>query len=467
MTSASRHRGPRRRAPSRLQVSAVDAAGNVSQRHAGRLRRQHSAGSCRPGSRGRERLAADERLRSLMGEPAEQRQRRSLVPTGSSAAPTEAVPRRASEPDRSDAKAARSPRARTRGISPASSGSKTPQATSARRTRRCRSPSASIPSRQSSRFSAPDPADPLRVAVTRIDRLLRDGERRDRDARQSATSTWHGLPTELQGSELVAYVDDERFRRGSYEFRARGEDQAGNEASTGKRTDGSAATFRLPARIDTRLAVGAPRGARGNAGVDRRTCSLATGACCVCAGRLTNADGQPTRRRPRSKPSRRGPMAQPCRSALRRPIATGRFRYVLRATRNRDVAVPLRAARGESAPPPPASICTCRARPRFESTDASSETARAVLFTGRVVDADPCPPNGQAASRCRRYFRGRWRTFSTLRTDRRGALEIPLPLRRYPRPRDVPLPRPAAVGGRLSVRRRDVSRVAKVVVLGP
>ena len=75
-----------------------------------------------------------------------------------------------------------------------------------------------------------------------------------------------GCRQSSKGSQLVAYVDDERFRRGSYEFRAHAQDQAGNEASTGKRTDGSAATLRLPARVDTRLMVGLLRSSAATAG---------------------------------------------------------------------------------------------------------------------------------------------------------------------------------------------------------
>src|SRR4029079_12945154 len=114
-------------------------------------------------------------------------------------------------------------------------------------------------------FLAPDPADPLRVVVNALDRHsgMADGEI---EMRETGTATWHGLPTKLEGSQLVAYVDDERFRRGAYEFRARGADHAGIEASTGKRTDGSAAMLRLPARVDTRLVVGVPRRRGGDGG---------------------------------------------------------------------------------------------------------------------------------------------------------------------------------------------------------
>ncbi len=126
--------------------------------------------------------------------------------------------------------------------------------------------------------------------------------------RAAGTTTWHGLATDRQGSLLVAHVDDERFRKGAYEFRAHAVDQAGNEASTGRRADGSAATLRLPARIDTRLAVGVPRTIvrrrveRRNGHrrlVRRRIRRLDSnviarhGRAIRLSGFLANADGQP------------------------------------------------------------------------------------------------------------------------------------------------------------------------------
>ena len=107
-------------------------------------------------------------------------------------------------------------------------------------------------------FEPTDITDPLRVVVNAVDSHsgVASGEI---EMRATGTSTWHGLATERRGSLLVAHVDDERFRRGAYEFRAHAVDQAGNEASTGRRADGSAATIRLPVRTDTRLAVGVPR----------------------------------------------------------------------------------------------------------------------------------------------------------------------------------------------------------------
>ena len=84
-------------------------------------------------------------------------------------------------------------------------------------------------------------------------------QRRNRDACHRDDHVARTRDRSARAPLLVAHVDDEHFRNGAYEFRAHAVDQAGNEASTGRRSDGSAATLRLPARIDTRLAVGVPR----------------------------------------------------------------------------------------------------------------------------------------------------------------------------------------------------------------
>ena len=307
-------------------------------------------------------------------------------------------------------------------------------------------------------FLAPDPADPLRVVVRASDRHsgMSHGEI---EMRASGAGTWHGLPTELHDSELVAYVDDERFRRGSYEFRARGEDNAGNEATTGKRTDGSAATFRLPARIDTRLVIGLRQ--RTRKGLDANVVAR-YGRLLRLSGRLTNADGQSL-----EGATIEALETRPDGTTLPLGLATtndaGRFRYVLRATRNRNVVFRYAGSRrigSASAPfhvnvPGTTSIQVNRRRVR---------NGRSVMFTGRVVTR-PLPPNSKLIE-MQAYFRGRWRTFVTLRADRRGAWKF-----RY---------RFGATLGRVTYRFRAQlpseggypfitgrSRVAKVVVVGP
>jgi hypothetical protein len=266
-------------------------------------------------------------------------------------------------------------------------------------------------------FLAPDPADPLRVVVNASDRHsgMADGEI---EMRETGTTTWHGLPTKLEGSQLVAYVDDERFRRGAYEFRARGEDHAGNEASTGKRTDGSAAMLRLPARIDTRLVVGVPRKRRSDSRRPRLDHDVTAryGTVLRLAGLLSNSEGQPLEAATIEALEER-PDGTSSPNGLATTRANGRFGYVLRATRNRELLFRYPGSRRIGAAtalfdlevPAASSIRVSRRNVR---------NGRAVVFAGRVRSR-PLPVDGKLIE-MQAHFRGRWRTFSTLRTDRRG-----------------------------------------------
>ena len=106
-------------------------------------------------------------------------------------------------------------------------------------------------------FAPGSPEDPLRVAAS-----VSTGIPASRAVRSKCAGRVHPPGTRCNttgGHELVAYVDDQRFRDGTYEFRAHAVDNAGNEASTGSRADGTAASLRLPARVDTRLEVGVRR----------------------------------------------------------------------------------------------------------------------------------------------------------------------------------------------------------------
>jgi hypothetical protein len=312
-------------------------------------------------------------------------------------------------------------------------------------------------------FLAPDPADPLRVVVNGFDRHsgIALGEI---EMRESGTLTWHGLPTQLEGSQLVAYVDDERFRRGANEFRVHAVDQAGNEASTGKRTDGSAATLRLPARIDTRLVVGLLRKVGGNRRGRRfdRNVTARYGKILRLTGLLVNADGQPI-----EAASVEALEDRPDGTSLPIGLATtgpnGRFRYVVRAIRNRDLSFRYAGSRRIGAATSPFELRV----PATSSIRVNRRRVRngqGVVFRGRVASR-PLPTSGKLLE-MQAHFRGKWRTFSTLRTDRSGRWRF-----RY---------RFGATLGRVTYRFRarlpseggypfisGRSRVAKVVVVGP
>jgi hypothetical protein len=325
-------------------------------------------------------------------------------------------------------------------------------------------------------FEVMDAADPLRVVVNAVDRHS-GVARGDIEMRAAGTATWHGLATERQGSLLIGHVDDERFRNGAYEFRAHAVDQAGNEASTGRRSDGSAATLRLPARIDTRLAVGVPRTIvrraierrNGHRRVVRRRIRRLDGTVVARYGRairlsglLANADGQPIEGATiEAFEQRPGGGAVPV--GLATTGTQGKFHYTVKAVRNRALLFRYGGSRRIGSATTDFTL--------FVPADAFMRADRSqllngqqVLFTGRVLTR-PLPTAGKLVE-MQAHFRGRWRTFSTVRTGAGGRWRFPY--------------RFGGTAGRVKYRFRarlpteggypfinGNSRVVEVLVLGP
>ncbi len=269
--------------------------------------RQHCTRSCRaPSRRRRDAWRTDQRTSLVSWTNSDQ----TIAQLASCAGTLEALCQRRElpcprSPRRAESfKSCRSCMSRPRGSTDSTSGSRTLPETQREESGAIPAVLRFDPEPPQLAFEPMDPSDPLRVVVSAVDRHsgVASGEI---EMRASGTTTWHGLATNREGSLLVAHVDDERFRNGAYEFRAHAVDQAGNEASTGRRSDGSAATLRLPARIDTRLAVGVPRTVVRRRSTRRRGTRKDYPAAWTgrwlrgTAGRfvsvdcLTNADGQP------------------------------------------------------------------------------------------------------------------------------------------------------------------------------
>jgi hypothetical protein len=284
-------------------------------------------------------------------------------------------------------------------------------------------------------FEPLDAGDPLRVGVSASDRLsgVATGQI---EMRPEGTATWHALQTHIENGRLVAYVDDQRFRDGTYLFRAYAVDHAGNEASTRTRADGSTAAIRLPARVDTQLKTGLLRTVTRRKVVRRggkrrvvrvRTKRLDTrvtarhGRTLRLTGRLTNSDGHPVAGATVDALER-----LPDGSALPLGFATtgefGGFRYVVNATRIRDLLFRYSGSRRIGA----ASATVVVFVPGASSMRASRERAlngQEVTFSGRV-GTRPIPAGGKLLE-LQAYFRGRWRTFSTVRTTPTGGWRFP------------------------------------------
>ena len=284
-------------------------------------------------------------------------------------------------------------------------------------------------------FEPTDAADPLRVVVNAVDRHS-GVARGEIEMRATGTTTWHGLATDRQGSLLIGHVDDERFRKGAYEFRAHAVDQAGNEASTGRRTDGYAATLRLPARIDTRLAVGVPRTIvrrrierrHGHRRVVRRRIRRLDsnviarhGRTMRLSGFLANSDGQPIAGATVEALEKR-PAGGVVPVGLATTGTDGKFQYVVKATRNREILFRYGGSRRIGSATTDFSLLVL-ASTSIRADRHQLLNGQRVLFAGRVITR-PLPANGKLIE-MQAHFRGRWRTFSTVRAGPNGLWRFP------------------------------------------
>jgi hypothetical protein len=106
-------------------------------------------------------------------------------------------------------------------------------------------------------FEAPIPGDPRRLIVAAADKTSGLGSGVI-EVRKQGTTAWTGLPTDrLSDSEYTTYLDDTQLDPSAkYEFRARVDDLAGNEAVGSTYADGAAVVLPGQLRSATHVAVG-------------------------------------------------------------------------------------------------------------------------------------------------------------------------------------------------------------------
>ncbi|HET6867166.1 MAG TPA: carboxypeptidase-like regulatory domain-containing protein [Solirubrobacteraceae bacterium] len=155
-------------------------------------------------------------------------------------------------------------------------------------------------------FDAPSASDPTLISAPVTDKIsgLADGAI---EISAVGSNTWQTLDTHVDGSRLVARIDDASLPAGNYVLRATAHDQAKNESSTTTRADGQPMAVTLPLRIASSLQAGVAHtrvvkrvvrrhGKRRT--VRRRVTELRPrgvirlGRQIQITGRLTNRDGQ-------------------------------------------------------------------------------------------------------------------------------------------------------------------------------
>ena len=272
-------------------------------------------------------------------------------------------------------------------------------------------------------FEPIDTADPTRLAAAVTDKVsgLAGGQI---EISREGSGNWQQLTTSMEGSRLVARLDDGRLEPGSYAVRAFARDQAGNQGSTDRRLDGQPMIVRVPLRAPTTLQAGIVRQRRGGPSSkpsDRMRVGHRRRASVV--GRLTSDGGRPVSNaqiavsgHAEGQPDvpigsvRTGPRGRFRLRLSRGPSRTVRFTYAgtpvtLPTERHVTVLVP--------------------ASTTFSVSRRRLLNGGAVRFRGRLR----APQIGKLVE-MQVQLSGRWQTFRTTRTGRRGSWRVTYRFRR-------------------------------------
>jgi hypothetical protein len=282
-------------------------------------------------------------------------------------------------------------------------------------------------------FEAQGAEDPTRLTVAVTDRVsgLAGG---GIEIRRQGTDAWQALPTQQEGSKLLARVDDAVLPPGEYVARARAYDQARNEASTDRRLDGQAMVLTLPLRSATRMNAGVSRTRtvrkrvrrHGKRRFVRRRVRVLDSQVRAPLGRrvrltgvMTATDGRPVANQTIQVYARSRVEAAESTLGAVTTDADGRYTYLLGAGPSRSVRFVF-----------PGSALLLPSQHEVRVLVPAASTIRAskrrilngqtVMFHGRVRSV-PIPSGGKNVEL--QVWQGRrsgWTTFRTFRTDAAG-----------------------------------------------
>ena len=270
-------------------------------------------------------------------------------------------------------------------------------------------------------FESSQAADPTQVGVRVTERVSGIAEGVI-EIGPAGTGLWHTLPTQMEGSRLVARVDDAALPAGVYVLRARARDLAGNEASTDRKDDGQPMVMTLPLRAATTLHAGFERevrrrGKRRPAIALRPEASIGFGDRVRFSGRLITGDGRAVPGAAVHVLSQTGTEPEQLVEVITTD-ADGRFRSAATGTNSRVLRL---AYGGSSLTLPSQSFLDMRV-PAATSVRVSRRRLRngqSVTFSGRVRGL-PVPAAGKLVE-VQVRFADRWQTFRTTRSDATGA----------------------------------------------
>lgn len=273
-------------------------------------------------------------------------------------------------------------------------------------------------------------SDPAQVVAGVTDRVsgLAAGEI---EIRREGENVWRTVPTQRDASRLVARVDDASLPAGLYALRARARDQAGNDGFADRLADGFPAVIRLPARAASRLQAGV----LGRRTIRRRTTShgrrrvvrrrvarllnrvrVRHGRRATLAGELAGPNGRPRAGVPLRILSRK-PGAPEYQLGRVNTDSRGRFRSQLTVGTSQIVRIVFDGSQSWL-PAQQEIVLLVPARTSLQASRRRLRNGRSVVFSGRVRTT-PLPSSGKLVE-LQAHFRGRWRTFQTLRADQFG-----------------------------------------------
>jgi hypothetical protein len=277
--------------------------------------------------------------------------------------------------------------------------------------------------------------DPTRVSVAVTEKIsgIAGGQI---ELSPAGSNTWQALPTKLDGSRLVARIDDAALPPGPYLLRAQATDLAGNVGVAA-----APQPLTLPLRIQSALQAGVVKtrivrervgGKEGRRGSRRRTVRrrvtelrpqsrLRFGGHVTIVGRLTNRDGQPL---PAQQIQVLGPVAGG--EQLLAALTTdgqGAFSYRAAGTSGSRTLRFVHPGTPTILPAESRVTLVVPAAGSFKPSRKRVVNGGRVVFRGRVRSL-PLPTPGKLVELQVKQPTGNWTTFRTLRTgpDGRWAL---------------------------------------------
>jgi hypothetical protein len=280
-------------------------------------------------------------------------------------------------------------------------------------------------------FDPLDASDPTRLAAPVSDRYSGVATAQIELSAQGS-GVWQTLPTQLEGSKLVARVDDYRLPAGPYQARVVVRDHAGNITVSEQTSAGQPMLLELPLRIASRLSGGVAQertvtrrvGRRGRRRLVRRRVTVyrastrtRLGHKVGLGGALTNRDGNPIPGAQIHVYSTPQGGAEQL-AAVIHTDAQGRYSYTMRADTNRTLRL---AYQGTALMLPVERHVMIRvaAATSFRVSTRRVPNGGRVLFSGRVRSL-PVPATGKIVELQWRVGGADWGTFRTVHTDPQG-----------------------------------------------